>query len=360
MRFMGAAAMLYDRLSKLNLEISGYELEPLELTTASGWSRHTTQVHLLGGGHEGCGEDVNYKTGDQAAFQSAGPCLDLAGSFTLASFSRRLDQVDLFPGRPGTPADPLFRRWALESAALDLALRQAQLSLPAALGRPASPARFVVSLGLGEPPDELKPLRRILDANPAARFKVDLAPSWTAHTVAALADMDRVDTVDLKGLYRGTFQGPPANPDQYRQVAELLPGVWIEDPHLNADTSPVLEPHLDRVTWDANLHSLADILQLSAPPRCVNIKPSRFGFLSELLRIYEYCEARGIKMYGGGQFELGAGRDQIQMLAAIFHPDTANDIAPGIYNQPGIPDHLPSSPLPAPAAGTGFGGPRNS
>ena len=50
MRFMGAAAMLYDRLSKLNLEISGYELEPLELTTASGWTRHTTQVHLLGGG----------------------------------------------------------------------------------------------------------------------------------------------------------------------------------------------------------------------------------------------------------------------------------------------------------------------
>jgi L-alanine-DL-glutamate epimerase-like enolase superfamily enzyme len=347
--------MLYDRIANLGLEISGYELEPRELTAASGWTRRTTVVRLLGGGLSGCGEDVNYKTEDQEVFQSAGPCLDLVGKFTLDSFSHRLDEIELFPGRPMTPADPLFRRWAFESAALDLALRQAGLSLPAALGRAAAPARFVVSLGLGEPPDELKPLHTVMAANPTARFKIDLAPTWNAATVAALATLDRIDTVDLKGLYHGTFSGPPANPAQYRLVAEQLPHVWIEDPNLNSETSPILEPHMDRVTWDANLHSLADILQLPAKPRCVNIKPSRFGFLSELLRIYEYCEAGGIRMYGGGQFELGAGRAQIQTLAAIFHPDTANDIAPSIYNEPTLPGQLPASPLPTPSATAGFG-----
>ena len=32
--------------------------------------------------------------------------------------------------------------------------------------------------------------------------------------------------------------------------------------------------------------------------------------------------------YGGGQYELGVGRGQIQCLAALFHPDAPNDIAP--------------------------------
>ena len=33
-------------------------------------------------------------------------------------------------------------------------------------------------------------------------------------------------------------------------------------------------------------------------------------------------------MYGGGQFELGPGRGQIQYLASVFHPDGPNDVAP--------------------------------
>jgi hypothetical protein len=39
-------------------------------------------------------------------------------------------------------ARPL-RNWAFESAALDLALRQAGLGLPEALGRSPAPVRFV-------------------------------------------------------------------------------------------------------------------------------------------------------------------------------------------------------------------------
>ena len=53
---------------------------------------------------------------------------------------------------------------------------------------------------------------------------------------------------------------------------------------------------------------------------------------SALFAAYDYCEERGIGAYGGGQFELGVGRGQIQLLAALFHPDTPNDVAPGGYN----------------------------
>ena len=55
-------------------------------------------------------------------------------------------------------------------------------------------------------------------------------------------------------------------------------------------------------------------------------------------------------MYGGGQFELGIGRTQIQELASLFHPDMPNDVAPAEFNQPELPRGVQPSPLPPPRA----------
>ena len=74
----------------------------------------------------------------------------------------------------------------------------------------------------------------------------------------------------------------------------------------------------------------------------------------ELLRVYEYCGGEGIGMYGGGQFELGAGRGQIEYLASLYHPAGANDVAPLAYHTWEAAARLPSSPLPVSAAPTGF------
>jgi hypothetical protein len=86
----------------------------------------------------------------------------------------------------------------------------------------------------------------------------------------------------------------------------------------------------------------------------VNVKPSRLGPLRSLFGAYAYCEAHGIGMYGGGQFELGPGRDHIQLLAALFHPDTPNDVAPGGFNEVEPPAGLPVSPLTVTPRATGF------
>jgi hypothetical protein len=101
------------------------------------------------------------------------------------------------------------------------------------------------------------------------------------------------------------------------------------------------------------IHSVADIEALRWPPRTVNVKPSRFGSVARLFAAYDYCEASGISAYGGGQFELGVGRDQIQLLASVFHPGTPNDVAPGGFNLDPRPG-LPSSPLEVAARPTGF------
>ena len=107
----------------------------------------------------------------------------------------------------------------------------------------------------------------------------------------------------------------------------------------------MLEPHRDRITWDAPIHSWADVEALPFPPRCLNCKPSRFGKLERLLDFYERCDANGIRLYGGGQFELGVGRGQIQVLASLFHADAPNDVAPGGYNEQAPRLGLETSPL---------------
>ena len=90
----------------------------------------------------------------------------------------------------------------------------------------------------------------------------------------------------------------------------------------------MLAPHRERITWDAPIHSVADVLALPFAPRMLNVKPSRFGDLRALLEFYDYCAAHQIGLYGGGQTELGVGRGQIQYLASLFHPDAPNDVAP--------------------------------
>jgi hypothetical protein len=63
--------------------------------------------------------------------------------------------------------------------------------------------------------------------------------------------------------------------------------------------------------------------------------------------MYDYCAEHGIGAYGGGQTELSVGRGQAQYLAALFHADTPNDLAPSAYNQVDPPAGLPPSPLTA-------------
>jgi len=310
-------------------------------------------IGLRGGGHEGVGEDVTYDALDHVAFQDAGPNLPLAGTWTVESFGRRIAELDLFPAEPVRDVSRLYRRWAYDSAALDLALRQAGRSLAEVLGREARPVSFVVSLRLGKPAT-LDPVRRRLDAYPTLRFKLDPTTEWDDDLIAALVDTGAVDSVDFKGHYKGTVVDQPPDPDLYRRVIEAFPDAWIEDPALTDETRPVLAGQEDRITWDAPIHSIADIEALPFPPKMVNVKPSRFGGLRPLLDAYDYLAGRGIGAYGGGQFELGPGRGHIQYMASLFHPDTPNDVAPAGYNVPDPGPGLPASPLEPRPSEVGF------
>jgi hypothetical protein len=346
----------FDLLADLPLEVDGYTLEGLRAEVSSGFERLTTVVHLQGGGLEGVGEDVVYQAEDHVALQHAGPVHAgaLAGYFAFGEFCELVDSLDLFPVAPQWEVSRLYRRWTFHSAALDLALAQAGQPLHAVLGREPRPLTFVVSLRLGDPPS-LDPIERRLARYPKLRFKLDPTSAWTPELIEALVATGAVDSVDFKSLYRGTVVDQPPDPVLYERVVRAFPDAWIEDPDVvTPETAAVLAGHHDRITWDAPIHSIADIEALPFPPKMVNLKPSRIGGLARLCATYDYCTEHGIGSYSGGQFELGPGRGQAQYLASLFHPDTPNDLAPAPFNQNDPPPGLPESPLPVAAAPVGF------
>ena len=342
---------LYDAVRDLPLTIEGYGLEILTQAEAES-GRTTTAIHLFGGGEEGVGEDVVYEPEEHHAHLEM-PRHPLAGTWTFATFSAYLGTLSLFPAPPGWEASEDFRRWAFESAALDLALRQAGTGLAAVLDRPVAPVRFVHSRRLGDPPDASL-LLDLAARIPGLGLKLDPEPSWSDHIIEALAATGAVETLDLKGHYVGSVVDPGADPGLYRRVIEAFPDAWIEDPRETPETTEILTGCRERVSWDAPLHRRDDITRLAFRPGAINVKPSRFGRVEELLAVYDHLEETGIPAYGGGQGEIGPGRDHIQYLAAMFHPDAPNDVAPSVYNLDAPPDELPGPPLALTPAATGF------
>jgi hypothetical protein len=270
-----------------------------------GGHRTTAIVELEGGGARGYGEEVTFQAND---LLPASPRATWRFSGSFREFSLWIASRDLFERAPEHAVVRNYRRWAFEAAALDLALRQAGARFDETAGRTPEPVRFLVS-----PP----PGFRSVPAH--ARLKLD-----SADLVPGLP----VDVIDFKGL------GDRA---AVESALALYPHALLEDP-------PVVVPGA-HVSWDIRITSADEIHRLPDRPSAINVKPARLGSLNALVDLYELCAAEGIDMYGGGQHELGPGREQIQLLASLFHPRAPNDVAPAGYNEPSPVTGLPRSPL---------------
>ncbi|HWI73606.1 MAG TPA: hypothetical protein VNT55_16735 [Baekduia sp.] len=339
---------LWSRVADLNLTIAEHRWETVRPPGEEEPGRSI--LHLGDGTTEGLGEEVGGTMMDEdGSFLALAPSLPLAGSWTLASFSDHVAGLDLWPDPPEWDMARRLRRWAFESAALDLALAQNGRSLAQALGRSPAPVRFVNSLGLGDPPS-LQTLGRRLERYPALRFKLDAQPSWSASLIAQVAATGAVDVIDFKGRYGLEVEDEAALLAMYREVVARFPDAILEDPHDLPEVTELLEPHAARVSFDAPIATAADITTT-----IVNVKPSRIGSVRALLDIYDHCEQAGVRMYGGGMGEREVARGQIELLASLFHPDSTNDVAPSPYNQADLPTaELPQSPLVPGAPAPGF------
>ncbi|EMA68192.1 hypothetical protein C461_06409 [Halorubrum aidingense JCM 13560] len=334
----------YERIADLTVTVESVGRRRYTGATTSGFERTSTEFRLAGDGVTGRGEDVTYETADHDALAGTDP-IDLEGEWTIAELSAHLDDVDLFAAKPPTRETfRNYRRWAVESAALDLALRQREESLGECLGIEPDPVRFVVSTRLGEPPSTDR-VKELLALDDDLEFKLDPTPDWPEEAFVTLRETDAVRILDLKGWYEGTDVDVEADPELYRDVFAAFPTAVVEDAAFTPETQPLVEPQADRLSFDYPIDSVESLESLPVEPGWCNIKPSRFGTLESLFETIAYCQDNGIQLYGGGQFELASGRTAIQTLAALFYPDGPNDIAPRPFNDPDASPPYPTSPL---------------
>ena len=344
---------LWSLLADLPLHVDGYEVERLEAGPSWAFARVTSQVRLLGRGTDGLGEDVSLVDEDSPGLFEAPPSLPLAGTWTLGGFCEFVSGLDQWPEPPDWEAARRFRNWAFESAALDLAVRQAGKPLHEVLGREPRPVRFVNSLGLGDDPST-ETIHRRLANHPTVGFKLDAAPAWSQELLDDLALTGAVQQVDFKGQYGLEVEDEDALAVLYERVVAAFPEAILEDPHDLPAITAIVRPHEDRVAYDAPIHSAQDLATTPLRSRIVNVKPSRIGSLRGLFELYAHCEQHGLRMYGGGMGELGVGRGQVELLASLFHAHEPNDVAPTAFNATEPAPDLPQSPLEPRPAATGF------
>ena len=346
----------WPRLATLPVLVESYVFERLSAQLVHGFQRVTTRIRLRGAGVEGIGEDVSPYEDEADTLHVAEPALPLGGEWRLGSLCERLGELRdaqwPLPPRWGEMTQR-WRNWAFQSAALDLALNQAGRPLHEIVGRGPAPVRFVNSLGLGDPPG-FDPIRRRLERHPALRFKLDATAAWTPGLIDEVAATGAVEIIDFKGRYGMEYGELPALLAMYERVIAAFPDALLEDGHELPAVLHRLEPEAGRISYDAPIGRVTQLDALPLPPRAVTITPCRVGDLRSLFDLYAECRARGLVMYGGGMGEVGEGRGQIQLLAALFHADSPNDVAPSGYNAETPAAELPPSPLPARPAPTGF------
>ena len=323
--------------------------------TSSGFTKVSIVVRLSGSGHVGEGEDITWDQIDQIEFLRSGHDLTwLHGTRTFDELSTLLGMANLFPVEPIRDSARFYRRWAFESAALDLALRQNGVSLHEAVGRTTRPVTFVASVRIGDPPS-LAPLQEWLAVDPELRFKLDPTPGWDDDLVAELARLGCVDVIDLKGRYFNVNVAMDAELGLYRRVIEGLPGAWIEDPALEPSTEGMLERHRDRITWDEPIHSVADIEGLPWQPRMLNLKPARFGSVRALFDALRPLRGARHRRLRRRDVRAGSGAWAAPVPGLVVSSRTRRTTWPPTgYNLQSSPHELPRSPLPPEPHPTGF------
>jgi hypothetical protein len=263
---------LWPRLAELPLVVESCEYDRLHAVLSHEFQRVTTHVRLAGAGADGLGEDVSIHVEDGTSLHETQLALPLAGEWTLATFSDHLATLDQFTTPPEWEPARRWRNWAFESAALDLALRQAGRALHDVLGLEPRPVRFVNSLGLGDEPS-VEHVRRRIDRSPDVRFKIDADSTWPPALVDEVAATGAVDTIDFKGQYGFEVEDPEALAALYDHVLAAFPDAYLEDPHDRPEIARRLEDQLERVSYDAPIRSAEDIGATPLPARVVNVKP---------------------------------------------------------------------------------------
>jgi len=303
-----APAELASALSALEVSVTDLRVERRDVTLADypGGARPSSVVHVSGQGETGRGECVAFTDPEQQAFATS-----MAAWFGGRSPHMRVDRAI------GSEVSG-YGKAALEAALIDLGLRQTGLSLHQLTGVREMPLRFVVSLAADPEPEAA--IARMRAEGFTGELKIDVDPSWSDATMAALAADPSIAVFDFKGKNELAL----AN-----RLAVLNRRAWFEDPPNE------FEDPRGRVSRDASLSNADAVNRARARAEGVNLKAPRMGGPLEVLRGLDQALTQRpgrapVIAYLGGMFEVSVGRAQARQLAALYCPTGPNDLAPNL------------------------------
>jgi L-alanine-DL-glutamate epimerase-like enolase superfamily enzyme len=285
----------------VTVDEAGADVAAVAVPSYPGGPRPSSVITLRGAGAVGHGEHVAWTEAAHVACRDRTLPRIPRGRWELAAWSDALATAVAGP----------YERAALEAAAIDLALRQHDLTLFRLAGHAPRPVRYVVSFG--QVVDPAAEARREGDVE----LKVDADPAWSDETFDRLAREGRVAVLDWKNGGGRT---------DHERAHRILPDALIEDPCW--DAAPWSNGLTRRLAADAPLTGAEEVHRLPVRPAAANIKPARMGGVLEALAGVAACQSVGIAVYLGGMFEVDVGRRQLQALAALLCPDGPNDVAP--------------------------------
>lgn len=293
---------LHAALEQLELRIDDIDVQfrNVELASYPGGARPTSTVRIHGDGASGYGEHVGWTIDEHSALAEAAARVS-RGAWSVGEWAARLRDL------------PAYDRTALEAAAIDLALRQCGTSLLMLARVAPRPVRYVLSFAT--PCDPVAHIQAL--ACEHLEVKIDADASWTDDTWRRLAALERIAVIDFKQT---------GQVEDHERASRHVRDAWIEDPQPGAVAWS--DDLRKRLSFDSPVTSVAALAALASPPAAVNVKPARMGGVLEAVDCLEHCRRRGIPVYIGGMFEVGAGRRLSLALAALACPDAPNDIAP--------------------------------
>ena len=236
-----------------------------------------------------------------------------------------------------------YRRWAFESAALDLALRQAGRSLADAVGR--APRRSLRHLDAARRPALARPVKGSLDLHPSSASSSTPTSDWTTSSSPSWPRPAR----STRSTSRATTRARPSTSRPTRRsTGASSRRSRTRGSRTRAHATRRADPRAARGPHHVGRADPLDRRHRGAPVAAEDDQHQALALREPSSRSSTpttTAPSTGSAPTAAASGSSARAAARSSTSPSLFHPDTPNDVAPGGYNAPEPQPGLPDSPL---------------
>jgi len=279
-------------------------------------SRELLYVHAIGDSHSGWGECVAMVEPNYSS-EYLENCIEVISRFLIPRLSCDTT-AEKFIARATPIRGNYMSKACVETALLDMQLRDQTISLATFLGATRSRVASGVSVGIQDNLNDLVTVVGEYIAQGYVRVKLKIEPGTDIELVQTIRKEfgdDLMLQVDANAAYT-------ISDTNHLKQLDAFNLLLIEQPLPEDDLAGHIE--LSRaintpVCLDESVTSLDTARGALDLKACsvINIKPGRVGGYLEAKKIHDLCFSRGVAVWCGGMLETGVGRAANLALAAL-------------------------------------------